>query len=145
MHVFLGRRPSDAYLQVSGSTPGLPRLFEPSRKSSPRDQEEKYLVIGERRSTGRDNHRIPECEQSNSWSPWNQMPFVGAGYAMAFRHRKVGAGTGMEQHRRTQSCSRVALIMVTLIVSFMTAQCAFHIGTRHSQLFKVPPPPLLHW
>ena len=30
--------------------------------------------------------------------------------------------------------------MITLFVSFMSTQCALHIGTRHAQLFQVPPP-----
>ena len=38
----------------------------------------------------------------------------------------------------TQTCT--ALIMVTLFVSFMSTQCALHIGTRYAQLFQVPPP-----
>ena len=29
------------------------------------------------------------------------------------------------------------MVMVTLIVSFMTAECALDIGTRHSQLFSL--------
>ena len=37
------------------------------------------------------------------------MLFVGAGCAVALRNRKVGAGTQKEQHRQTQSRSRMAL------------------------------------
>ena len=59
----------------------------------------------------------------------------GCGGSCLSRHRAQCAGSHFGFISRVVGMK--TMVMVTLFVSFMSAQCALHIGTRHSQLFQV--------